>query len=82
MPSETKNCNSCKTSFVIEPEDFDFYEKLKVKMVKPTIDIFLIRFDDEILKEKAEFNGNFNRIAIGTLEHLLVEMIKLYRDCN
>lgn len=30
MSSETKNCQNCKSSFVIEPEDFNFYEKIKV----------------------------------------------------
>src|SRR5256885_746105 len=28
--SETKQCQNCKQDFVIEPEDFDFYEKMKV----------------------------------------------------
>ncbi len=30
MNSETKNCQSCKKSFTIESEDFNFYEKMKV----------------------------------------------------
>ncbi len=30
MNSETKSCQNCKKDFVIEPEDFDFYEKIKV----------------------------------------------------
>src|SRR3989344_4931716 len=28
--SETKTCQNCKTSFIIEPDDFAFYEKIKV----------------------------------------------------
>ena len=28
--SETKICQNCKKDFVIEPDDFDFYEKIKV----------------------------------------------------
>ena len=28
--SETKKCQNCKKYFVIEPEDFNFYEKIKV----------------------------------------------------
>src|SRR3989339_2288168 len=28
--SETKNCQNCKVDFVIEPDDFLFYEKIKV----------------------------------------------------
>jgi len=30
MNPETKTCQNCKNSFVIEPEDFKFYEKIKV----------------------------------------------------
>jgi ribosomal protein S18 len=30
MKSETKNCQNCKAEFIIEPEDFNFYEKIKV----------------------------------------------------
>ncbi|MFA6585755.1 MAG: hypothetical protein WCS86_01170 [Candidatus Paceibacterota bacterium] len=30
MESETRNCQNCKKDFIIEPEDFNFYEKLKV----------------------------------------------------
>ena len=30
MNTETKTCQSCKKPFVIEPDDFDFYTKIKV----------------------------------------------------
>ncbi|MBI3888315.1 hypothetical protein HY311_00800 [Candidatus Nomurabacteria bacterium] len=30
MDSETKICQNCKKDFTIEPEDFNFYEKIKV----------------------------------------------------
>src|SRR3989344_2449414 len=30
MNAETKNCQNCKQNFVIEPEDFQFYKKIKV----------------------------------------------------
>lgn len=30
MTAETKTCQNCKNQFVIEPEDFAFYEKIKV----------------------------------------------------
>ncbi|MDP3784825.1 MAG: hypothetical protein Q8R12_01995, partial [bacterium] len=30
MNQETRNCQNCKNEFVIEPEDFKFYEKIKV----------------------------------------------------
>lgn len=34
MQSETKNCQNCKKDFTIEPEDFNFYEKMKVPVPK------------------------------------------------
>ena len=30
MKSETRNCQNCKKDFIIEPEDFIFYERMKV----------------------------------------------------
>jgi hypothetical protein len=30
MKQETKNCQNCKQDFIIEPDDFAFYEKIKV----------------------------------------------------
>ena len=30
MESKTKQCQNCKKDFVIEPDDFDFYEKMEV----------------------------------------------------
>ena len=30
MEKETKQCQNCKSEFTIEPEDFVFYEKMKV----------------------------------------------------
>ncbi len=30
MNQETKNCQNCKNDFTIEPDDFSFYEKMKV----------------------------------------------------
>ena len=30
MNQETRQCQNCKQDFVIEPEDFEFYEKMKV----------------------------------------------------
>jgi len=30
MNSETKQCQNCKQSFVVEPEDFNFYKKINV----------------------------------------------------
>ena len=30
MKQEIKQCNNCKQDFTIEPDDFGFYEKIKV----------------------------------------------------
>src|SRR3989344_6447507 len=30
MKTETKTCQNCKVQFIIEPDDFAFYEKIKV----------------------------------------------------
>lgn len=30
MNTETRNCQNCKQNFVIEPDDFNFYEKIQV----------------------------------------------------
>ncbi|OGI78099.1 hypothetical protein A3D42_02675 [Candidatus Nomurabacteria bacterium RIFCSPHIGHO2_02_FULL_41_18] len=30
MNSKTCNCQNCKTSFIVEPEDFEFYARIKV----------------------------------------------------
>ena len=30
MPAEVRNCQNCKKDFTIEPDDFGFYEKMKV----------------------------------------------------
>src|SRR3990167_1497216 len=30
MTPESRTCQNCKTSFIIEPEDFAFYEKMQV----------------------------------------------------
>lgn len=32
MKTETKNCQNCKIDFVIEPDDFGFYEKMQVPL--------------------------------------------------
>jgi len=34
MNTETRNCQNCKQSFVIEPDDFGFYEKFKAPAPK------------------------------------------------
>ena len=34
MKNETKTCQNCKNDFVIETEDFNFYEKMNVPVPK------------------------------------------------
>jgi hypothetical protein len=34
MDSETRICQNCKKDFTIEPDDFGFYEKMKVRSVE------------------------------------------------
>lgn len=41
--SETKQCQNCHNEFIIEPEDFDFYEKMKVPAPTFCPDCRLIR---------------------------------------
>jgi uncharacterized protein YbaR (Trm112 family) len=43
MDSETRQCQNCKKDFTIEPEDFQFYEKIKVPSPTFCPDCRLIR---------------------------------------
>src|SRR5215213_3905646 len=60
--TEQKTCQNCKGQFTIEPEDFDFYEKIKVP--PPTwcpecrfVRRMLWRNDWHLFKKKAENSG-------------------------
>lgn len=60
--SETKVCQNCKSSFTIEPEDFSFYEKMKVP--PPTwcpecrmIRRFLFRNEKILFRRKESLSG-------------------------
>ena len=63
MNKETKVCQNCKTSFTIEPEDFEFYAKIKVP---PPTWCWLCRAQRRLLfrnerylyKRKSSFNGS------------------------
>ena len=62
MNQETKICQNCKKEFVIEPEDFDFYEKIKVP--PPTfcpecrlVRRMCVRNERALYKNKCEFCG-------------------------
>ena len=62
MQSETKICQNCKKDFVIEPDDFSFYEKIKVS--PPTfcpkcrlLRRFLHTSETVLYKRKCDFSG-------------------------
>ena len=63
MKNETKNCQNCKVDFVIEQDDFNFYEKMKVP--PPTFcplcraqRRFVLRNERNLFKVKNAFTGN------------------------
>jgi len=63
MNSETKNCQNCKKDFLIEPDDFAFYEKIKVPA--PTFcpecrarRRFVWRSENALYKRKSDYSGN------------------------
>jgi hypothetical protein len=62
METETRQCQNCKKDFTIEPEDFNFYEKIKVppptwcpdcRMVRK----LLFRNERDLYKKKCDFCG-------------------------
>jgi hypothetical protein len=62
MNSETKQCQNCKQNFVIEPDDFNFYEKMKVPA--PTFcwlcraqRRMIFRNERMLYKRKSDFSG-------------------------
>ncbi len=62
MNSETRNCQNCKNDFIIEPDDFSFYEKIKVP--PPTFcpecrrqRRFAFRNTHSLYKRKDSFSG-------------------------
>jgi len=62
MESQIKQCQNCKNEFTIEPEDFDFYEKMKVP--SPTFcpmcraqRRILWRNEHFLYKRKSDFSG-------------------------
>ena len=67
MNSETKTCQNCKQDFVIEAEDFAFYEKIKVPAPTFCPDCRLIRrmvFRNErtLYKRKCEAPGHSEEV--------------------
>ncbi|OGN25669.1 MAG: hypothetical protein A2925_02380 [Candidatus Yanofskybacteria bacterium RIFCSPLOWO2_01_FULL_44_22] len=62
MTEETRTCQNCKNSFVIEPEDFAFYEKMKVPPPTwcPECRLkrrMLFRNEMTLYKRKCDFTG-------------------------
>ena len=63
MGNETQQCQNCKKDFIINSEDFDFYEKMKVP--PPTFcplcrtqRRFAFRNERVLYKRKSDFTGN------------------------
>lgn len=63
-----------------DPEDF--CNMLKTEIALPSINTFAARLNGEILQDGNKFNGTFKRICFDVLEPMLVDTIKLYRDCK
>lgn len=57
-----------------------FTETLKLEVVLPNLNIFIMRLEDEILKDANKYNGTFEKIAVGILSNLITCIIKVYRD--
>src|SRR5258708_2779981 len=62
MTSETRQCQNCKIDFVIEPEDFNFYQKIKVPLptfcpMCRTQRRFAYRNERKLFKVKDAFTG-------------------------
>lgn len=62
MQAETKNCQNCKQDFTIEPDDFAFYEKMKVPLPTfcPSCRMqrrLLFRNERFLYKRKSDFSG-------------------------
>ena len=62
MEAKTKPCQNCKTDFTIEPEDFEFYEKIQVP--EPTFcpecrlqRRIVWRNESKLYKRKCDFSG-------------------------
>lgn len=56
------------------------YSKLKNDVVLPTIQVFLMRLEDDIIKDANKYNGTFERIAVGCLNTLVTNIIRTYRE--
>ena len=59
---ETRNCQNCKQDFIIEPDDFAFYDKIKVPPPTFCIDCrkqrrFAFRNTHELYRRKDSFSG-------------------------
>jgi L-fucose isomerase-like protein len=59
-----------------------FLAKVKNDVVLPLMNVFCMRLETEILKDKKVFNGTFSNIALNVITNLVTETIKIYRDCK
>jgi len=73
MNSKTKTCQSCKTKFIIEPEDFEFYKKIGVP--SPT-------FCSECrMKRKLTFS-NYSKLYKRKCDFSNKNIVSIYNDNN
>jgi len=62
MNKEVKKCQNCKKEFIIDPEDFDFYEKMKVPAPSWCPECrarrrFVWRWENALFKRKSDYSG-------------------------
>jgi len=71
MESENKNCQNCKNEFIIEPDDFLFYEKMKVPA--PT-------FCSSCRLMRRLYHYNKRKLYKGTCELCKKEIFSMYHE--
>jgi hypothetical protein len=62
------------------PDSNCLYLKLRNDVVYPIIQTFLMRLEDEIIKDTNKYNGTFEKIALSCINNLITNIIKAYRD--
>ena len=72
MKSETRNCQNCKKDFVIEPDDFSFYEKIKV----PSEIQKIVAERDKVRKEKNWIKSDELRDEIIKMGYVLDDTVE------
>lgn len=70
------------TTYYEDKLEKNFKNRLHREVVTPCITSFCMRLKDEVLQDEKKFNGTFSKIATGILSLLLIETIKVYRQCK